>query len=329
MPGLRLSEAELSANDGIDPLRGAACATGKRVIVRAPQLPSGYKSAPGVSHEDRFSYLLQGTLDLMFMDEHDEPHGVRLQQGAYFRVPMDTIYWVCNRSQHPAKVIEFSYPGSSATRWDLARSTDLMAHWESPEGFVPVPQQLRVDETRYGIEEAEAFAGGSGNPAGLALQPGEIPSFPVSLHLSTGLTATIAYGPFGSLLVAQRPHGYHSTPHFHPCEQLNYVSRGTIDAFVAGPDGKSEAHRLVEGDLWRVPEMAVHWTWNRSGQDCELVEFHSPGLQADPGLGAHSTPLFGDNEPHTVMANPKNIFIRPDDVPLEEMEATLPAPLTV
>lgn len=79
-----------------------------------------------------------------------------------------------------------------------------------------------------------------------------------------------------SLTVASRSPGYHSEPHVHDCEQLNYVQRGEIWVFI-----EDEAFHLTAGDFLRVPPGAVHWAWNRSRSDCELIEMHTPGLVLD------------------------------------------------
>jgi quercetin dioxygenase-like cupin family protein len=79
-----------------------------------------------------------------------------------------------------------------------------------------------------------------------------------------------------SLTVASRSPGYHSEPHAHDCEQLNYVQRGEMWVFI----GQTAFH-LAAGDFLRVPPGAVHWAWNRSESDCELIEMHTPGLALD------------------------------------------------
>ena len=81
-----------------------------------------------------------------------------------------------------------------------------------------------------------------------------------------------------SLMVASRSAGYHSEPHHHNCEQLNYVQRGQIWVFV-----EETAYHLRQGDFLRIRAGAIHWAWNRSDSGCELIEMHSPGLEL-PGL---------------------------------------------
>ena len=92
-----------------------------------------------------------------------------------------------------------------------------------------------------------------------------------------------------SLTVASRSPGYHSEPHAHDCEQLNYVQRGEIWVFI-----ENAAFRLAAGDFLRVPPGAVHWAWNRSRSECELIEMHTPGLALD---GVDAPRLVNDGEP--------------------------------
>lgn len=86
------------------------------------------------------------------------------------------------------------------------------------------------------------------------------------------------FGQNSSLMVAARSAGYHSEPHQHDCEQLNYVQRGELWVFV-----EETAYHLHPGDFLRIPPNAVHWAWNRAEIDCELIELHTPGLEL-PGL---------------------------------------------
>jgi mannose-6-phosphate isomerase-like protein (cupin superfamily) len=97
-----------------------------------------------------------------------------------------------------------------------------------------------------------------------------------------------------SLTIAVRSSGYHSEPHTHECEQLNYVQRGEIWVFI-----EDTAFHLAVGDFLRVPPGAAHWAWNRSKSDCELIEVHTPGLLLD---GVEPLRLVGDDEPVSALA---------------------------
>lgn len=96
-------------------------------------------------------------------------------------------------------------------------------------------------------------------------------------------------GQNSSLTIASRSPGYHSEPHAHDCEQLNYVQRGEIWVFI-----EDTAFHLGTGDFLRIPPGAVHWAWNRSTADCELIEMHTPGLILD---GITAPCLVDEGEP--------------------------------
>lgn len=112
----------------------------------------------------------------------------------------------------------------------------------------------------------------------------------VSMRVSAGeLRTKQVFGQSCSFTVASRSPGYHSEPHTHDCEQLNYVQRGEIWVFI----GQAAFH-LAAGDFLRVPPGAVHWAWNRSESDCELIETHTPGLVLD---GIDAPRLVDEGEP--------------------------------
>ena len=106
----------------------------------------------------------------------------------------------------------------------------------------------------------------------------DVPEAKVIMKVTGGALSTKqVFGLESSLMVARRSAGYHSRPHLHNAEQLNYVAEGEIWIYVEG-----EAFHLRSGDFLRVPRMAVHWAWNRSDADCVLIESHAPGLDVLP-----------------------------------------------
>jgi mannose-6-phosphate isomerase-like protein (cupin superfamily) len=98
----------------------------------------------------------------------------------------------------------------------------------------------------------------------------------VPAHLLTGgaVGARIVHGLDASLMLATRDSGYHSKPHVHDCEQLNYVV-----VFI----GESAVH-VREGDMFRVPRNVVHWSRVLGTSPCTLIEAHAPPLVGDPGF---------------------------------------------
>lgn len=91
--------------------------------------------------------------------------------------------------------------------------------------------------------------------------------------------AKIAYGLESSMMVAIRQPQYHSRPHTHDAEQLNYVLDGELYVFV---DDRGFLAR--KGDVFRIPRNAVHWSWVQGDSPCVLLESHSPPLIGDAGV---------------------------------------------
>jgi quercetin dioxygenase-like cupin family protein len=111
-------------------------------------------------------------------------------------------------------------------------------------------------------------------------------------YLSGGsVGAQIAYGKDVSLMLATREPGYHSKPHLHDAEQLNYVLEGELYVFV-----ESTGFLAKKGDLFRIPRNAVHWSWVRGNGPCVLLEAHSPPLVGDPGVIDTAVALMNSDE---------------------------------
>lgn len=99
-------------------------------------------------------------------------------------------------------------------------------------------------------------------------------------YLSGGsIGARIAYGTDMSLLVATRQPGYHSKPHLHDAEQLNYVLEGELFVFV-----DDDGFLARKGDVFRIPRNAVHWSLVGGTGPCVLLEAHAPPLIGDSGV---------------------------------------------
>ena len=100
------------------------------------------------------------------------------------------------------------------------------------------------------------------------------------------------YGEDLSIRVAGREGGYHSSPHIHDSEQLNFCADGEMWIYV-----ENDGYHLRKGDLMRVPRNMVHWAWNRSDKHCVLYESHAPGNIGAPRVRDTAGPLFRANEP--------------------------------
>jgi gentisate 1,2-dioxygenase len=87
------------------------------------------------------------------------------------------------------------------------------------------------------------------------------------------------------MMVATRAPGYHSNPHRHDAEQINYVLDGEVWVFM-----ESESFLMKKGDFSRIPRNALHWAWNRSDKPCTLVEAHAPAC--DPLVRENALGLF-------------------------------------
>jgi mannose-6-phosphate isomerase-like protein (cupin superfamily) len=103
--------------------------------------------------------------------------------------------------------------------------------------------------------------------------------------------AQIAYGRETSMMIATRQPHYHSKPHAHDSEQLNYVLEGELYVFV-GDDG----FLVKTGDIFRVPRNAVHWSWVQGTTPCVLLETHTPPLIGDEGVVDTAVALLAKGE---------------------------------
>ena len=111
-------------------------------------------------------------------------------------------------------------------------------------------------------------------------------------HLTGGsIGAKIAYGKTCSMIHATRNPGYHSKPHTHDAEQLNYVLSGKVRVFIG-----DEVVDAVEGDVVRIPSNVIHWSWVQGDTPCSVIEMHTPSLIGDPGVLDTAVALIGEDE---------------------------------
>lgn len=118
------------------------------------------------------------------------------------------------------------------------------------------------------------------------------------------------YGNEANMMVATRSAGYHSVPHRHEPEQLNYVVEGELWVFI-----EEEAWHLKKGDFLRIPGNKLHWAWNRGDVACTMVQCHAPVLDPDSRHGTLG--LFADDETPAVRKSPKTAT---EHVDVTEME---------
>ena len=146
-----------------------------------------------------------------------------------------------------------------------------------------------------------------------------VPRRTVTLEAGTAFETAFVSGQSANLMVAHRPPGYHSRPHAHDAEQINYVAEGEVWFFV----GERGWH-LRQGDFFRVPRGVVHWMWNRTDRPLVLIEAHSPSMADDPLFASFGVRLFDAGEDPHLTAGAINRMM--PDVDPRPVEAKYPDP---
>ena len=136
---------------------------------------------------------------------------------------------------------------------------------------------------------------------------------------NTSFTTRIVHGQNSSLMLAERPPGYHSRPHTHDCEQLNVLHEGELHIYT-----EEAAYHLRAGDALRIPPNLIHWSWNRSDAPCLLIEVHTPGIHHDPNLSEFATALL-DERDAVIDAGPINKFVDFPEAELRRIESLPPS----
>ena len=140
-----------------------------------------------------------------------------------------------------------------------------------------------------------------------------VPRRRVTLEAGTSFETTFVSGKHVNLMVAHRPPGYHSRPHAHDAEQLNYVQDGEVWFFVA-----DRGYHLKQGDFFRVPRGAVHWMWNRTARPLVLIEAHAPSMLDDPLFASFAVRLFDAEEDPRLPEGAVNRMVQDyDPAPIE------------
>ncbi|MBI4527958.1 MAG: cupin domain-containing protein [Deltaproteobacteria bacterium] len=112
-----------------------------------------------------------------------------------------------------------------------------------------------------------------------------------------------AYGNECSLMIAARAPGYHTKPHVHESEQINYIMEGEIWFFV-----EDKGFHCKKGDFQRIPADKIHWAWNRSDKEAVVAEAHAPCLIGGRA-GEGAVALFDDGEKPEVRGPGVNKFV--------------------
>jgi len=119
------------------------------------------------------------------------------------------------------------------------------------------------------------------------------------------IDVAFTYGEKSNLMIGRRGPGYHSVPHKHESEQLNYCMEGSLWMYVDGI-----AYLLEPGDFLRIPAWSMHWAWNRSGQSNLLMEVHTPVVNLSHVPFAVG--LFGATEDPRIDQARKNEYVYPE-----------------
>ena len=151
----------------------------------------------------------------------------------------------------------------------------------------------------------------------LYAQADDVPVGTVDMK-TTSFSTQLIHGLQASLMLAERPPGYHSAPHRHDCEQLNLMHSGELHIYTT-----ESAYRLRAGDVLRIPANIVHWSWNRSEEPCTLIEVHAPGIQDDPLFAGVAVGLFAEGEASPA-AGPHNEFVDVDRSVVDKVESMPP-----
>jgi quercetin dioxygenase-like cupin family protein len=150
----------------------------------------------------------------------------------------------------------------------------------------------------------------------LSISSDELTDGTNSLRTLAGAMSTkVVHGDECSIVVARREAGYHSRPHYHESEQLNYVIEGEMWVFV-----EEEGFIARAGDFFRVPANAVHWAYNRSNEPVTSFQVHSPPLEPSREV-AHG--LYTADEVPAPRGDSRNIAVEDDERYRRAEEETL------
>jgi quercetin dioxygenase-like cupin family protein len=130
----------------------------------------------------------------------------------------------------------------------------------------------------------------------------------------TVMSTKLVRGDECTLMLATRPGGYHSRPHKHDTEQMNYVIDGEIWVFV------EDRFFLVQaGDFYRIPRNAVHWGWITSDQPCTILEVFAPAYVSSAHQNVAG--LYADGERPKPIADIQTEYVSEEYLKIEQ---TLP-----
>lgn len=309
---------ESTLSDG-DPVVTESVVLGREGCMISTTFPPRGRQKPALVNCETLGFVRSGRPVLFVVDMNDEIRGTRLDAGSLFRVPPTIIHWMANVEDEQSVVIRglIRGPGVPARPPENWPST-LSTQWEDTRDFMRPPRYLHADRQRYGLtEEAESTALKAGL-TGLVRLAADVPVTTRNVYATSTLTVRRGHGNGGSLMVGDRPPGYHTTPHVHAAEQLNIVGRGLVRGYCMRSDDEWAAVECQAGGGFRFPYMSAHWAWNVGTEPLELIELHVPALNSDD---PSSVGLFGGSalEPEHQCA--RNIFVEDGMAVRAEVEA--------
>lgn len=182
----------------------------------------------------------------------------------------------------------------------------------SPKKLVCIPKPPeRLACSRNDVPSQWNFLSREENNMGLFVSEKDLIQGSAAVELRSGSMKTLfVYGNEANIMVATRSPGYHSKPHKHLPEQLNYAVSGELWIFI-----EDDGYLLKKGDFLRVPSNALHWAWNRGDVPSVLVQVHAP-VHA-PEHRAGTLGLFGAGEKPNVKKSPPPITVDIDTSDVE------------
>jgi len=99
------------------------------------------------------------------------------------------------------------------------------------------------------------------------------------------------HGTEAAFAISLRKSGYHSSPHIHDFEQLNYIQEGEMWFFIL-----DKGYHVKKGDFLRIPRNAIHWSWVKTKEPCLCYEVFCPPPPARKDRPDHSVGLFDEGE---------------------------------
>lgn len=242
----------------------------------------GYHPAPHVHDSEQIVYIAEGELWIYL---GGTPY--HLRQGDFIRIPRMTMHWMWNRFDVPCVFYESNCPALIGNAEIRNSRCGLFDDGEQrPQGSYPtviwLAEQYALEAERSDTKPAE-----SGLLVRAADLATSVHSGAIGAKASGKLSSKCVHGLQHSLMIATRQGGYHSRPHVHDCEQINFLVKGEMWGFMS-----DYGYHRFSGDFNVVPRNMPHWAWLPTDDETVLLEVHSPVL----GSAANRRALLTEEE---------------------------------